>query len=173
MWREKKVAWNWLIRQENRKCFLKFLTILFFVFCLTSMGGWPQRTTGKPALTRVPRAGALDRLHSATPLWSLYALKSLLQLHPVHHDKFPVNPQVYLKSSDERRNKENFIVNWAKRESYRMSAIPYMQRMLNDYVQKKKWDVNSTIFLLVNDNHLLIDHIEINYNNNNNNQIFR
>ena len=65
-----------------------------------------------------------------------YALKSLL--HPVHYDKFPVNPQVYIKSSDERRNKEHFIVNWAKSESYRMSAIPYMQRMLNDYVHKKK-----------------------------------
>ena len=38
------------------------------------MGGWPQRTTGKPALTRVLRAGALDRLHGAAPLWSLVAM---------------------------------------------------------------------------------------------------
>ena len=38
------------------------------------MGGWPQRTTWKPALTCVPRAGALDRLHGATPLWSLGAM---------------------------------------------------------------------------------------------------
>ena len=38
------------------------------------MGGWPQRTTGKPALTCVPHAGAIDRLHGATPLWSLLAM---------------------------------------------------------------------------------------------------
>ena len=38
------------------------------------MGGWPQCTTGKPALTRIQRAGALDRLHGATPLWSVVAM---------------------------------------------------------------------------------------------------
>ena len=71
--RRKKVAWNCLIWRKNwsKKFFEMFDNFFFF---LTSMGGWPQRTTGKPALTRVPRAGALDRLHGATPLWSLVAM---------------------------------------------------------------------------------------------------
>ena len=61
-----------------------------------------------------------------------FGLKSLL--HPVHSQMFPVNPQVFSKPSHERTNKEHFIVNWAKSESYKTSAIPYIQRMLNEYV---------------------------------------
>ena len=58
-----------------------------------------------------------------------FGLKSLL--HPVHSKMFPVNPKTSLHGT---RNKEHFIVNWAKSESYRQSAIPYIQRMLNEYV---------------------------------------
>ena len=50
---------------------------------------------------------------------------------------FPVNPQVY-SNPDNRGNKEHFVVNWAKSESYRQSAIPYIQRKLNDYVNDSK-----------------------------------
>ena len=65
-----------------------------------------------------------------------FGLKSLL--HPVHSQMFPVNPQVHSKPSHERTNKEHFIVNWAKTESYRTSAVPYIQRMLNEYVTGQK-----------------------------------
>ena len=61
-----------------------------------------------------------------------FGLKSLL--HPVPSQMFPVNPQVFSKPSHESTNKEHFIVNWAKSESYKTSAIPYIQRMLNEYV---------------------------------------
>ena len=52
-----------------------------------------------------------------------YGLKSLL--HPVHCTKFPVNPHVRDNTLGPR-NSEHFKVNWAKSESYRMSAIPYI-----------------------------------------------
>ena len=64
-----------------------------------------------------------------------FALKSLL--HPVHSDMFPVNPQV-LTNPYNMRSSEHFVVNHAKSESYRKSAIPYMQRMLNQYVQNQQ-----------------------------------
>ena len=59
-----------------------------------------------------------------------YGLKSLL--HPVHCTKFPVNPHVRDNTLGPR-NSEHFKVNWAKSESYRMSAIQYIHRMLNQY----------------------------------------
>ena len=61
-----------------------------------------------------------------------FGLKSLL--HPIHSELFPVNPQVILNQP----SREHFHVNWAKTESYRMSAVPYIQRMLNEYVKKQK-----------------------------------
>ena len=57
-----------------------------------------------------------------------YGLKSLI--HPVHCNQFPVNPSP--------SNREHFQVNWARTESYRMSAVPYIQGMLNDYVKSQK-----------------------------------
>ena len=62
-----------------------------------------------------------------------FSLKSLL--HPVHCNLFPVNPSI-LTEYNETPNREHF--NWARTESYRMSAIPYMQRLLNSYVKKQK-----------------------------------
>ena len=63
-----------------------------------------------------------------------YGLKSLL--HPVHSKQFPVNPHIQSNLHD-TRNSEHFRVNWARTDSYRMSAIPYIQRKLNDYVRKQ------------------------------------
>ena len=60
-----------------------------------------------------------------------FGLKCLL--HPIHSDKFPVNPHVLTDSLD-TRSSEHFKVNWGRTESYRMSAIPYIQRLLNKYV---------------------------------------
>ena len=64
-----------------------------------------------------------------------FGLKSLL--HPVHCSLFPVNPSV-LTDYHNTPNREHFQVNWAKTESYRMSAVPYIQRLLNEYVKKQK-----------------------------------
>ena len=64
-----------------------------------------------------------------------FGLKSLL--HPVHSSMFPVNPKIGNQSSANTRNNEHFSVNWAKSESYRKSAIPYIQRLLNDYVRNQ------------------------------------
>ena len=41
-------------------------------------------------------------------------------------------------ASHERTNKAYFIVNWGKSESYRTSAIPYIQMMLNEYVSEQQ-----------------------------------
>ena len=79
----------------------------------------------------------LDRLSDRREQKCLnFGLKSLL--HPVHSNMFLVNPQVASKPSHERKNKEHFTVNWARTDSYRTSAIPYIQRMLNDYVHAKQ-----------------------------------
>lgn len=64
-----------------------------------------------------------------------FGLKSLL--HPIHSEMFPINPQV-LANPHYTRNSEHFVVNMAKSDSYRDSAIPYMQRMLNQYVNNQK-----------------------------------
>ena len=56
-----------------------------------------------------------------------FGLKCLL--HPVHQRMFPVNPQ--LDENQTIRNQEHFVVNRARTDSYRMSAIPYIQRKLN------------------------------------------
>ena len=61
-----------IISECQKVTFFDFFDFLNFFF--DKLGGWPQRTTGKPALTRVPRAGALDQLNGATPLWSLVAM---------------------------------------------------------------------------------------------------
>ena len=75
-----------------------------------------------------------------------FALQSLL--HPTHSKMFPVNPKI-LQSTHATRNIEHFVVNKARSESYKQSAIPYMQRLLNKYVQKQQ-TTNS-----VNDNHYI------------------
>ena len=63
-----------------------------------------------------------------------FGLKCLT--HPIYNKKFPVNPN--LNGPHNTRNTEHFIVNKAKSESYRMSAIPYIQRKLNHYVRQQK-----------------------------------
>ena len=49
-----------------------------------------------------------------------FGLKSLL--HPVHSKLFPVNPEI-LTTTHNTRDKEYFLVNKAKSESYRMSLL--------------------------------------------------
>ena len=57
-------------------------------------------------------------------------------LHPIHQELFPVNPNI--ENTHIVRRRAHFKVNKAKNESYRMSAIPYIQRKLNSYVFNQK-----------------------------------
>ena len=57
-----------------------------------------------------------------------FALKCIK--HPKMDNLFPVNPE---RSQYHLRQKETFKVNFAHTTSYRNSAIPYCQRLLNDY----------------------------------------
>ena len=50
---------------------------------------------------------------------------------------FPVNSQI-LTNPYNKRNSQHFKVNAAKSESYKRSAIPYIQRKLNDYVRSRQ-----------------------------------
>ena len=64
-----------------------------------------------------------------------FGLKSLL--HPIHSQLFPVNPQV-LRNPYDSSNRQHFTVNWARTDSYRISAVPHIQRLLNQYVKDQK-----------------------------------
>ena len=56
--------------------------------------------------------------------------------HPKNQRLFPRNPET---SEHFLRNKEVFHVNFAKTTSYKKSAIPFCQRLLNDYCNSAKW----------------------------------
>ena len=56
--------------------------------------------------------------------------------------KFPVKPHV-LSDSYDSPNMEHFIVHCrARTESYRMATVPYLQRMLNQYVKDQQYPTN-------------------------------
>ena len=55
---------------------------------------------------------------------------------------FPENE----KSSMKTRNQERFIVNFANRERYKKSAIPYLQRMLNSCESEQKKNIRNVGF---------------------------
>ena len=50
--------------------------------------------------------------------------------HPKNSRLFPINTRTYGQSQNTR---EVFQVNWARTEHYRMSSIPYCQRLLNEH----------------------------------------
>ena len=54
-----------------------------------------------------------------------FALQSLL--HPVHSKMFPVNPHI-LQNSRPTRNTDHFVVNKARSESYKQSAVSISRR---------------------------------------------
>ena len=61
-----------------------------------------------------------------------FALKCIK--HPTNHRLFPKNTNQEMNGM-EVRNRESFEVNFARIESYRISAIPYCQRILNKHFQ--------------------------------------
>ena len=58
-------------------------------------------------------------------------------LNTTYSDMFPVNPHI-LSPTHDTRNREHFKVNKANSESYSKSTIPYIQRMLNEYVKSQQ-----------------------------------
>ena len=63
-----------------------------------------------------------------------FSIKSLK--HPVHKRLFPVNPR-FRENPDYLREREPFVVNFAKTSSYKNSTIPYCQNLLNTHFAKK------------------------------------
>ena len=63
-----------------------------------------------------------------------FSLKSIK--HPQNSRYFPLNPNLENNSNDPLW-REHFYVNWARTEDYRMSSIPYCQRLLNEHFAKK------------------------------------
>ena len=59
-----------------------------------------------------------------------YALKSLK--HPINSRLFPINSNLG-SGGIEVRSRETFEVNFARTEQYRMSAVPFCRRKLNDH----------------------------------------
>ena len=57
--------------------------------------------------------------------------------HLIHRRLFPINNKQAKESADIRQ-REPFIVNFARTERYRKSAIPFCQRILNTHYQAKK-----------------------------------
>ena len=63
-----------------------------------------------------------------------FSLKCLK--HPVHKKLFPVNPDLN-GNPDYLRQREPFDVNFANTDTYKMSTIPYCQRLLNSHFSEK------------------------------------
>ena len=62
-----------------------------------------------------------------------FALRSVK--HPINKRIFPLNPNLNQEGM-EVRSREVFQVNHARTESYKKSAVPYCQRLLNTHLQK-------------------------------------
>ena len=77
------------------------------------------------ALEMTGLASLYDRREKRCLDFSLKCLK-----HPRNSRLFPMNPN-YLNPAYEGRNRERFIVNFASTGTYKDSAIPYCQRLLN------------------------------------------
>ena len=69
-----------------------------------------------------------------------YSLKSIK--HPQNSRQFPLNPNLH-NSKDVPLWREHFHVNHGRTEDYRMSAIPYCQRLLNKHFKTKPLPKNT------------------------------
>ena len=54
--------------------------------------------------------------------------------HPKNKRLFPLNSRLH---GQDQKSKEIFIVNWARTDAYKLSTIPYCQRLLNDNFSSK------------------------------------
>jgi hypothetical protein len=74
----------------------------------------------------------IQTLHSRRESRCLdFALRSVK--HPVNSRLFPLNKV----PTNDLRQTEKFVVNFAKTSTYKKSAIPYCQQLLNRYYSKK------------------------------------
>ena len=65
-----------------------------------------------------------------------FSLKCLK--HPRNSKLFPLNPN-YLNPAHEGKNSKRFIVNFATTDTFKDSAIPHCQRLLNQDYSIKTW----------------------------------
>ena len=89
-----------------------------------------EYTTNSDALDMV----GLDTLHDRREKRCLDFAKKCLK-HPVHKRLFPINDNQATHSAN-IRNREPFIVNFARTTSYKKSAIPFCQRILNTHYMR-------------------------------------
>ena len=66
-----------------------------------------------------------------------FSLKCLK--HPINSRLFPLNTKTH---GQNQKAKEVVEVNWARTDAYRMSTIPYCQRLLNEHFNSK-WQINT------------------------------
>ena len=95
--------------------------------CLKIILG-PEYTSYEAALEYTGLESLRDRREARCLQFGLKCL-----VHPIHSRMFPVNQQ--LNSEHRTRQQEHFVVNKARTEYYKLSAIPYIQRKLNQYVK--------------------------------------
>ena len=74
-----------------------------------------------------------------------FSLKCLK--HPVHKNLFPVNPTLH-GNPDYLRQREPFAVIFAYTDTYRISALPYCQRLLNSHFSEKMTKTKSWCYVI-------------------------
>ena len=84
----------------------------------------------KDALDKI----GLDTLEKRRDTLCLNFAKGCLKIEKLKK-VFPLNDK---KETKKTRNKEKYVVNIARTERYKKSAIPFMQRLLNNDVCEKK-----------------------------------
>ena len=89
-----------------------------------------EYTTHSDALDKT----GLQTLHDRREKRCLDFAKKCLK-HPVHKNLFPLNNNKATESAN-IRHREPFLVNFARTESYKRSAIPFCQRILNSHYKE-------------------------------------
>ena len=82
------------------------------------------------ALEMTGQASLIERREKRCLEFALRCIK-----HPINKKIFPQNPNLNQEGM-EIRSREVFVVNHARTESYKKSAVPYCQRLLNTHFQE-------------------------------------
>ena len=118
------VVWHSSLTVRNRKDIERIQKV-----CIKIILG-SEYTTYSDALDKV----GLQTLHDRREKRCLDFAKKCLN-HPVHKNLFPLN-NIKPTVNASIRHREPFIVNFARTESYKRSAIPFCQRILNTNYKK-------------------------------------